>query len=596
MSRIFPASALLVSLAVLSIAIVAQTSLAGSATFTVTRGDDPAANGCTVSDCSFREAVAAANLSGGTVEIPDGTDVVLTQGEVLVTGEVTIAGAGPNASSINGSDNGRVLNVSGEAHIEGVEITRGFIGSGCGGGIFNDGIATLDDVLIYFNGSAGQGGGVCNDGILTIENSTIDDNGARGDPAGGGVFNSGVLDIAHSTITGNTATSSSGGGDGAGLANTGVLTVMYTMIENNAATSSVCDECSSGAGIDNDGTLTLEWSTVRDNSGDNGAGLGNSGDATIRRTTFSGNEAGAIVNSAAGAMTISNSTISGNLAAPYPDSGVGGITNFGTLSLTNDTIANNTDLQFAVGGLFNGTTGSSDYKATIFSNNGQKNCNTAGSHASAGYNVFDDDTCATTGSDQTVADAMIGPLADNGGPTLSHMPLAGSPAINSGGPGCPTPDQRGALRAGGCDAGSVEFGSAAPTPSPTPSPTATPTPSPTPTPTPVGQTPTPTPAGTPPAGESVIWGDANCSGSADPIDSLLTLRFDAGLSTSTGDCPDLGQIVDVQNASLHPWGDVDCGGAVDPIDSLKLLRFDAGLSVAQAAGCPQPGVEVTILE
>ncbi len=96
------------------------------------------------------------------------------------------------------------------------------------------------------------------------------------------------------------------------------------------------------------------------------------------------------------------------------------------------------------------------------------------------------------------------------------------------------------------------------------------------------------------AGTERIWADDNCSGSADPIDSLLTLRFDAGLPTNTGECPDFGQVVEVTGASPHPWGDVDCSGAVNPVDSLKLLRFDAGLSVSQAAGCPGMGSTVTV--
>ena len=92
----------------------------------------------------------------------------------------------------------------------------------------------------------------------------------------------------------------------------------------------------------------------------------------------------------------------------------------------------------------------------------------------------------------------------------------------------------------------------------------------------------------------VVWGDHNCSGSADPVDSLLTLRFDAGLDTGTGECPNLGQVVDVQNASPHPWGDVDCRGEITPVDSLKLLRFDAGFSVAQEPECPEIGSAVLI--
>ena len=155
------------------------------------------------------------------------------------------------------------------------------------------------------------------------------------------------------------------------------------------------------------------------------------------------------------------------------------------------------------------------------------------------------------------------------------------------------------------------------TPSPTPTPTATPTPTPTPvggtpsppTPTPSPtDTPTPTPTATPtptpsptalpatetPAPTALVWGDANRSNSADPVDSLLTLRHDAGLAVNSGDGPKLGETVEVLGASPHLWGDVDCSGGIDPIDSLKLLRADVGLSVSQGADCPEIGSTVQI--
>jgi hypothetical protein len=53
-------------------------------------------------------------------------------------------------------------------------------------------------------------------------------------------------------------------------------------------------------------------------------------------------------------------------------------------------------------------------------------------------------------------------------------------------------------------------------------------------------------------------------------------------------------VVEVQNASPHPWGDIDCGGDVNPVDSLKLLRFDGGLDVSQEAGCPEVGSDVLV--
>ena len=83
----------------------------------------------------------------------------------------------------------------------------------------------------------------------------------------------------------------------------------------------------------------------------------------------------------------------------------------------------------------------------------------------AGLNVAIDDQIGTK---EVPIDAKLGPLADNGGLTLTHALLSGSPAIDganpaapgSGGTACPTTDQRGEARPSGaaCDVGSVERG------------------------------------------------------------------------------------------------------------------------------------------
>jgi hypothetical protein len=96
------------------------------------------------------------------------------------------------------------------------------------------------------------------------------------------------------------------------------------------------------------------------------------------------------------------------------------------------------------------------------------------------------------------------------------------------------------------------------------------------------------------AGTERLWGDSDCSGTVNPIDSLKILRSDAGLPVSaTGDCPVIASNVTV-DGTPRLWNDVDCGGAVNPVDSLKTLRYDAGLSVSQAAGCPGVATTVTV--
>ena len=77
---------------------------------------------------------------------------------------------------------------------------------------------------------------------------------------------------------------------------------------------------------------------------------------------------------------------------------------------------------------------------------------------SLGNNVFTDGTCANVASDQVVGDALLGLLADNGGPTLTHALLAGSPAIDAANTAvCPITDQRGVARDAACDIGAFEF-------------------------------------------------------------------------------------------------------------------------------------------
>jgi hypothetical protein len=79
------------------------------------------------------------------------------------------------------------------------------------------------------------------------------------------------------------------------------------------------------------------------------------------------------------------------------------------------------------------------------------------------------------------------------------------------------------------------------------------------------------------------------------VDSLFVLRADAGLPTDTGVCPDMGEVIEVLDASPHIWGDVDCKDGMTPVDSLKILRFDAGLSVSKGdPACPDMGTIVQL--
>src|SRR5262245_44822854 len=255
-------------------------------------------------------------------------------------------------------------------------------------------------------------------------------------------------------------------------------------------------------------TLTITDSTLSGSTAGFGGGAFNAGTLTIVNSTVSGNmasEGAGIYNAGATTSTITNSTFSGNAA------GGGGVSvNLGTLQVANSTLSDNS-ANFA-GGIFNLgmlQIGNTILKAgasgvNIYSNG-------SGGVLSLGYNLSNDNGNGflTGPGDQIDTDPMLGPLQDNGGPTLTHTLLPGSPAINAGDPNFTPPpffDQRGLgfdrVVNGRIDIGSSELQGFPTTPTPTVTPTPTPTPIVTPATTPTvtpATTPTPTPIVTPTA-------------------------------------------------------------------------------------------------
>jgi serine protease AprX len=184
-----------------------------------------------------------------------------------------------------------------------------------------------------------------------------------------------------------------------------------------------------GGGIYNDGTLTVLHSTIADNtSGVNGGGIRNIGVLALHDSTLSGNAAqyGGGINST-GDASLYNCTLSGNTG----NSGAGGgIRQWGsTLALYNTILAN-------------GDTAGD----CIVNDNSVIVANV--------HNLVKDGTCSAAFS----GDPLLGPLADNGGDTLTHALQPSSPAIDAGdSTTCLVTDQRGEPRADlRCDIGAFE--------------------------------------------------------------------------------------------------------------------------------------------
>ena len=221
---------------------------------------------------------------------------------------------------------------------------------------------------------------------------------------------------------------------------------------------------SAGGAIDNLGTLALTDSTVSGNTAEYGGGILNDGDLTLVNSTVSGNTAAqsgggiANFNDPGDTAKIENSTIAGNTASGGTGGGILGTG--GPMVIENSTVTDNADsassgpcaLDGRCGAVVNAS--SVEVRSTIISGNDGADVYNAGEITSGGYNLIGSVPRAGTaigGFDATadrvgISNPELGPLEDNGGPTLTNLPLTGSPAIDRGNSFGATADQRGTPR------------------------------------------------------------------------------------------------------------------------------------------------------
>ena len=280
-----------------------------------------------------------------------------------------------------------------------------------------------------------------------VTSSTISGNNAT---VGGGVWStSSNLTVASSIVSGNEAA-----GSGAGIRTySGQLTLTRTkVLDNNAGFTSAPQAGDGGGLMLSGGTALVEECTFDGNGAvDNGAAIRNNlGELTIRRSTLSNNTAfsagGGVFsdgNFSGAHTTIENSTVSGNDS--FGD-GAGVFNNAGLMIIRNSTITDNSTV--GVGGVGAGLASRGDalthtkvYSSIIAGNFGPSVDLYQGfifSIESLDYNIVGGGNAVAAFQDphdQTFTDPLLRQLADSGGPTWTHSPLSGSPAIDAGDPG-----------------------------------------------------------------------------------------------------------------------------------------------------------------
>lgn len=470
---------------------------------------------------SIQTAVNDDSNVGQTLTIGPGTfpeTVEITRSITLIG-----AGSGQTIIDGQAADTVILINNGPIVSISGVTIQNGDTTSDDGGGglLNQDGTINLTNVVVQ-NNTAKFGAGIANNGTMTLDNVIVRNNTADeiiatvsvcGNCTGGGILNSDVMTIISTTVHDNTANF------GGGIDNEGTLVASNVNVYNNSVSNNPGDPDAAGGGIENRSTMTLTNSVVRNNNAPLGAGIYNESnltvvggnlysnmatirgggihnlsDLTVQTSNIYENEAGsgggggisseggdvivagtAVYNNSASAngggivhnvtagnnsFAIINSTISGNSTSGTG----GGLRNAGmaNTTLNNVTLSNNSSI-VAAGQSVSVVGGTLSAKNSLINgpNLGGSRTNCSGTISSNGYNIANDSSCGLNSTgDLPNTNPRLGSLQSNGGGTLTHALLIGSPAIDSGSSSdCPAVDQRGVARPFGaeCDRGAYEF-------------------------------------------------------------------------------------------------------------------------------------------
>lgn len=508
------------------ISLALASGLTQAATFNVTTNADSGAGSlrdaiAQANGAAGPHTIDMTGISGDTITLASSlTDI--TEAVDIIGSDVTLDGAGAYSCLYAYESNLGVSDLtvtgctghyySGNTYGGGIEVFGGTLTmtnstvtsntATYGGGVFVTGDAEVTDSVISDNTAVGGVGGISGSASLTLVGSQITGNTTGG--FGGGFRCSSTdgcaLSITDSEITGNSA--DYGGG--------GYVNVKYTAQALNIDSSTISNNNAGNTGggvhvrtkyeaLDN----TIVNSTITGNSASLGGGVyiyneyyyydgyyGSLGDTSFNITgsTISLND--------------SSSSPGGGILASNPSAGYGYslITNIGNTIVEGNTAASSSADLDLLEVLFINSESMALERAQRFLNshrnispameaeildrvssrfprdvgNGTTGGGTTtfnvdfslvGEAPAAAGTTFNPDAATSSVLGQS---AQLGPLANNGGPTQTHLPAAGSPAIDlipSGDNGCGgtfNVDQRGEPRpeTGGtaCDAGAVETG------------------------------------------------------------------------------------------------------------------------------------------
>ena len=281
---------------------------------TVNSTADPGDGTCNATECTLREAIAAA-ASGETIDFSVTGTITLT---ALLDIDKSLTITGPTGAGggieLSGNDLVQVLRILGGAYdvtLSGLTIANGRSGlTSETTGTLTITSCTFTDNQVVTSDDAARGGAIRHSGTgaINITGSTFSSNVATtaGFTAEGGAIHNGTaaITIASSVFSQNSAASEQGDAGGGAIVNAeGALTISGSEFSQNSATGAA--NALGGAILNGSGAVSISAESVL--TGNSAVGRGTASGS-------SGRSAGGAIYSNSGGMTVTSSTLTGNRA------------------------------------------------------------------------------------------------------------------------------------------------------------------------------------------------------------------------------------------------------------------------------------------
>jgi hypothetical protein len=332
--------------------------------------------------------------------------------------------------TIDGLAQSRIMTVSGPGSIavtlSGLGFVNGFVEDGPGGAVAFDNEALTLVNCTFTNNATGDGNSIP---------------GGAGGAVGGFGFFTGSLTVDGCVFDGNTAGGGSVFNRGGAISTSGFAASYDVVIRNSSFVNNKTIVGNGGALSFGSGSLLIEGSTFANNTASvaggaiAGGGYMNASGFTIRNTTISGNKSfssggGLFLSFLSADANLINCTVVDNVntdpSGQFPGGGIAWEGAFGgVLNLANTVVARNVNVK----------------AADIFSSQ-PVTANASFVGVANGLTLVGAGNI--TGTAFNPANPFLAPLANNGGPTQTHLPYSGSPLVDAGPATSPlTTDQRG---------------------------------------------------------------------------------------------------------------------------------------------------------